>query len=263
MDGQQFVDIHCHLLAGIDDGSTSLDETLAMARLAVDDGIRTIVTTPHQLGNYGANRGDDIRRRVVELQSTLAERDIPLDVLPGGDVRIEPGMIDGLKSGDVLTLADRGRHVLLELPHELYFPLEPILRDLRNIGVQGILSHPERNQGLRAQPKLIPPLVEAGCLMQVTAGSLVGTFGPAAQALAESMLRAGHVHFLATDAHRATNRRPLIRRAFDRAVEWVGVDAAVCMTKEFPGLVIRGEPVPAGRLRLRSSAKRGWFRAAV
>ena len=101
LDGPRFVDIHCHLLPGIDDGSTSLEETLAMARIAADDGIASVIVTPHQLGNYGMNRGDDIRRLAVEVQSQLGEADIPLQVLPGADVRIEPGMIAGLQSGDV------------------------------------------------------------------------------------------------------------------------------------------------------------------
>ena len=260
----EFVDIHCHLLPGIDDGSSSLEESMAMAEIAVADGISSIITTPHQLGNFSCNRGDDIRKRVSDLQSELDRCRIPLTVLAGGDVRIEPGMIDGIKSGDILTLADKRKHVLLELPHELYFPLGPVLAELKSLGMQGILSHPERNHGIRAQPRLVSELVNAGCLMQVTAGSLVGTFGPAAKALAESMVKAGHVHFISTDAHHANSRRPLMRRSFDRAVEMVGRDTAIKMCCDNPALVAAGQPVTAGTLSTRQKAGLSrWFKAAA
>jgi protein-tyrosine phosphatase len=150
--------------------------SLAMARMAADDGVQTIICTPHQAGNFSANRGDVIRAAVRRTQQMLAQRGVPLTLLPGGDVRIESDMISGLRRGDLLTLGDHGRHVLLELPHELYFPLEPVLRQLDRHQMVGILSHPERNQGILRQPEVLLPLVEAGCLMQVTAGSILRQF---------------------------------------------------------------------------------------
>src|SRR5262249_29406731 len=96
-----FVDIHCHLLPGIDDGAKDWDDSLAMAGLAVSEGIDLVVVTPHQLGNYGQNRGDAIRQHVNELQQRLDAARIPLKVRPGADVRIEPGMCEGLVAGDV------------------------------------------------------------------------------------------------------------------------------------------------------------------
>src|SRR5690349_9514653 len=98
-----------------------------MARMALADGTSTVVVTPHQLGAFAHNKGDAIRARTAELQGLLADRGLALRVLPGADVRIESEMISKLRSREVLTLADWGRHVLLELPHELYFPLEPVL----------------------------------------------------------------------------------------------------------------------------------------
>ena len=189
----RFIDIHCHLVPGIDDGAKNWNETLAMAQLAVADGTETIIATPHQLGNFSRNHGNDIRDLTQQVQLFLQEQDVPLTVLPGGDVRIEDDMVRKIAEGQVLTLGDRGVHVLLELPHELYFPLEPVLRELAAAGMQGILSHPERNLGLLTKPQLLPSLVDRGCLMQVTSGSLAGSFGPASQRLAESMLsrRAG------------------------------------------------------------------------
>ena len=120
----RFADIHCHLAPAIDDGSKSWEDTLAMARIAVDEGIETIICTPHQCGNFSHNTGDAIRKLIAEVQDRLDQHQIPLRVLPGADVRIEPGLVGMLRRGEVLTLGDHRRHVLLELPHEVYVPLD-------------------------------------------------------------------------------------------------------------------------------------------
>ena len=150
-----------------------------MAEMAVADGIGTIVATPHQLGSHAKNSGDTIRAATVRFQQFLDGRRLPLRVLPGADVRIEPDLLPRIRRGEVLTLADRRRHVLLELPHDVYVPLERLLAELASAGLVGILSHPERNLGILNQPGVLRPLVERGCLLQVTAGSLTGAFGSA------------------------------------------------------------------------------------
>lgn len=244
---EPLVDIHCHLIPGIDDGAKSWDETLAMARMAVDDGIETIVVTPHQLGNFSHNRGPQIREKTAELQRVLDEHEIPLTVLPGADVRIEPEMVALLCRGEVLSLADRRKHVLLELPHELYFPLEGVLDQLHAHNMVGILSHPERNQGLLKDPRLIEPLVDRGCLMQVTAGSLMGTFGPPAQQFAEWMIQRRLVHFLSTDAHGPKSRRPLMQRAFWQVAELADEPFALDICCRNPAAVAEGRSVSVNR----------------
>jgi protein-tyrosine phosphatase len=262
--GTSFVDIHCHLLPGIDDGAKDWDETLAMARLAVGDGTTTIIATPHQLGNFGQNRGDHIRQLAAEAQQRLDAAGIPLAVLPGADVRIEPDMVEALTRGEVLTLGDHLRHVLLELPHELYFPLEPVLEQLSRRKIAGILSHPERNQGILRQPNVLAPLVEAGCLMQITAGSLCGSMGPECQQFSEWMLAEGLIHFVATDAHGPRSRRPLLRRAFERIVEIAGEKTATELCHGKPGGVAAGPRVPAGRRPAAERPRRRWgLRRAV
>ena len=155
-----FVDIHCHLLPELDDGAGDWDESLAMARLAVSEGIRTVIATPHQLGSYGRNRGDAIRAQVARLRQLLDDHGVPLEVLPGADVRIEPDLVGKIRSGDVVTLADHRRYVLLELPHEVYLPLDRLLGELKVAGLVGILSHPERNQGILGQPRVLEGLLD-------------------------------------------------------------------------------------------------------
>ena len=255
-----FVDIHCHLLPGIDDGSPDWKTTLRMAEMAVADGTQAIIVTPHQLGNYAHNLGDTIRALTKQLQDMLNQHQIPLQVLPGGDVRIEDGMLEGLVAGDVMSLGDRRNHVLLELPHELYFPLEGVLTALQRQGMAGILSHPERNRGLLREPDLLLGLVDRGCLMQVTAGSLLGTFGPNPQALAEWMLGAGLVHCIATDAHGTKSRRPLMRRAFERVIELTDESTATDLCCSTPALVAQGKRVPPGR---RPVTRRGGWRSLL
>jgi protein-tyrosine phosphatase len=142
--------------------------------------------------------------------------------------------------------------VLLELPHELYFPLDDVLESLRRAGFVGILSHPERNQGLLKQPRLIPPLVDRGCLMQVTCGSLLGTFGPASQQMSEWLLEQGLVHFLATDAHGHNARRPLMKHAFERAKQILGEELAVDLCCRNPAAVAAGEDVASQRYQVKS-----------
>ena len=183
-----FIDIHCHLLPGLDDGASCWQQSLDMAKIALSESIQGMIVTPHQLGSYRQNSGQIIRELTQEFQQKLEAANLPLRVYPGADVRIDDTMMEGLRSGDVLTLGDHGQHVLLELPHELYFPLEPVLDSLAELGMTGILSHPERNHGLLGDRGPIQTLVEKGCLMQITAGSLSGSFGPRCQQMAEWML---------------------------------------------------------------------------
>lgn len=256
---EPFVDIHCHLLPGIDDGAADWDQSLAMARIAADDGIATVVATPHQLGNYGHNRAEVIQRLVAQLQAALDRYGIPLAVVPGADVRIEPELVRKVLEGEVLALSGRSRYVLLELPHELYVPLDGLLREMQQAGLVGILSHPERNLGILARPQLAESLVDAGCLMQVTAGSLAGAFGPQVRAAAEQMLVRGLVHFLATDAHSPKSRRPLMRRAYDRAAELIGLDAARELCCRNPARVVADQRIQEGRRQIQRTGLARWF----
>ena len=258
-DNPCFVDIHCHMLPGLDDGPVNLGVSLAMAEIAVADGIQAVVVTPHQLGTYGRNRGATIRAFAVRFQSELQQRGISLRVLPGADVRIEPDLVSKLEAGEVLTLADRRRHVLLELPHELYVPLQGLLRKLDAAGIVGILSHPERNQGLLREPQLVADLVDAGCLMQVTAGSLVGSFGAQIRDFSAWLIEEGLVHFVATDAHGTTSRRPRISPAFERIADLAGDRYAQELCCVNPSAIAAGRDIAGGR-RQRSSLKPcGWF----
>lgn len=235
---ESFIDIHCHLLPGVDDGAASWEDALAMARMAVADGVSTAIVTPHQLGTNRALDGSAIRAKTAHLQQFLNQNGAELRVLPGAEVRIEPDLIDKVREGEVLTLADRGRYVLLELPHEIYLPLDDMLRDLRRAGLTGVLAHVERNLGVLANPSVVGPLVEAGCLVQVTACSVTGSFGPDVQKLAARLIERGQAHFIATDAHGVKTRRPQMRHAFQKTVELAGYKTACDLFHNNPAAIL-------------------------
>jgi protein-tyrosine phosphatase len=263
VDGQSmhepFADIHCHILPGIDDGAKNWDESLAMARLAADDGTHTIVATPHQLGSWSHNRGDDYRPLVTELNERLQAAEIPVNVLVGGEIRIEPGLIDPLVEGELVTLGDHRRHVLLELPHELYFPIDGLMSELaaRQIGV--VLAHPERNEGLLRQPDIVVDLIEAGCLMQLTAGSLCGTMGPLFEEFAEWMVTEGLVHVIASDGHSPRTRRPLMGRAYERVCDLASVKMADDVCCHNPTKIAAGRTITGGRRTVDRQRRRSWW----
>lgn len=229
-----------------------------MAKLAIAAGTQAIIATPHQLGAFHDNTGPVIRQLVSELRQRLADAHIPLAVMPGGDVRIEPRLIEAIRADRVLTLADRGKHVLLELPHELYFPLEPLLEQLDRAQLVGILSHPERNQGILQSPQLVPALVQRGCLMQVTAGSFLGAFGGASQRLSERLLADGLIHFVASDGHGTNSRRPTLESAYRCVAERTDQATADRLFRVNPSRVWQGEDVPCSASPL-SRPRRSWF----
>ncbi len=229
-----------------------------MARLAVADGIVRVLATPHQLGFHGRNQGPEIRKRSAQLQERLDQAGIGLAVLPGAEVRVEPGLLEKLASGEVLSLADHRRHVLLELPHEVCLPLERMLLQLRAAGLTAILAHPERNAALLAQPLALPALVRAGCLVQITAASLMGAFGAEVERFACRLVEQGLAHFVATDAHGMQSRRPLLARAMDRVCGLMDEATAARLCCTNPARIAAGgivEPFGAAR----PAGRAAWF----
>jgi protein-tyrosine phosphatase len=255
-----FTDIHCHLLPQIDDGPKDWDATLAMARMAVAEGIRTIVATPHQLGNYERNKAEQILLLVVEAQRRIDEAGLPLTILPGADVRIQENLPELIENRQVLTLADQNAYLLMELPHEQVLPMGRLIYELQRRGVTSILSHPERNQHLLKNPEVLRPWVQQGCLIQVTAASITGQFGREAKHMSRWLFRENLVHLVATDAHDVTRRPPQWRQAFAKVSSWESRTRAKKIFIENPEAVVQGRPVHAP---LPSSCPRSGFASWV
>jgi protein-tyrosine phosphatase len=239
------VDIHCHVLPGIDDGPRTPEESLALCKALAEDGITTVVATPHQLGRYDRkNSGAVIRAAVATLRAALEAEGVPLKVRAGADVRLDERIVSMLNSGDVLTIGG-GPYLLLELPHETYIEPTPLIRMLGARGVRAVVTHPERHDVVRARPQLVGPWLQAGALLQLTAGSLVGAFGSKAEAAAWRWLGAGNATFVATDAHDVDRRPPCMTEAIEAIRKRLGEDVARRVCVDNPAKVLPAAKAPA------------------
>ena len=252
------IDLHCHMLPGIDDGAVDLDMALAMARMAADDGIRTIACTPHIYPGMYENTADGIRAAIVAFQAELDQRSIPLHLVIGADVHLKPDLLECLRAGQVPTLAD-SRYLLLEPPHHVAPPrFEESVFQLHASGYVCVITHPERLTWLGDHYAMFQRLVHAGVWMQLTAGSVTGRFGSAPKYWAERMLDEGMVHLLATDSHRPTRRPPLLAEGRAAAALRVGEEEATHLVITRPQGILdnvapeRMPALPASRVPVRT-----------
>lgn len=254
------IDIHCHILPGLDDGADSLEEAVAMARRAVADGIRCIVATPHVLTGLYHNTREAILLAAAHLQEALQKAEIPLTLLPGAEYRLEPDLPQRLSRGELMTLNDTGRYLLVEFPATLIPDYaNPVFYQLLLQGVTPIIAHPERHTGFAREPATLQELVERGALTQLTAGSLTGLIGPAAASVARSFLKHGCAHFIATDAHAATGRAPVLALARKTAVRLVGEERATHLVTGNPHRVLRGERIETEEILPLRPARRSFL----
>jgi protein-tyrosine phosphatase len=246
------IDLHCHLLPEKDDGATSLAESLEMARLAVADRISIIACTPHILPGVYNNAGSDIRAAVVSLQGALDKENIPLALTTGADAHIAPDLLEGLRSGRILSLGG-SRYVLIEPPQAIVPPrFEDHLFSLATAGYVPIITHPERLAWPDSDYGVFERVVRLGGWFQLTGGSLLGQFGRRARALSERMLEDGLVHIIASDAHDTKHRPPLLSGAFQAAASRIGEENAVHLVSTRPAGILRniapGELPPTVRI---------------
>lgn len=235
------IDLHCHFLPEIDDGAATLEEALALARASVADGITHAVMTPHIHAGVFENRKSAIKGRVARLRVALVEARIPLQISMGAEVRIGPELMDLLEEDEVPFLGTLGpdQVLLLELPHgQVPVGSDRLVKWLRSRGIRPLIAHPERNKDVMRSLDKIRPFVDAGCLLQVTAGSITGRFGPQAQLRARQMLEEDWVFALATDAHNLEHRPPELaagRAAVERLID---ASTAHALTRINPGRLL-------------------------
>ena len=232
------IDLHAHILPGLDDGPSSLDDALAMARVASAAGTVALATTPH-VDHHFALTPADIGAARDALAARLAEAGIELELLAGGE--IAPARLADLDDDALrgLTLGG-GPYVLLECPlSQGDAGLEHMIAELQRRGFGVLLGHPERSPALLRDPARLAALTARGALAQVTTGSLGGAFGQVVQRAATAMLEQGLVHVLASDAHNAVRRPPDLRAGHaldDAQLAWMTVDA--------PAAIVAGRPLP-------------------
>lgn len=260
------IDLHCHILPGIDDGAPDLRTALRMAHMAVEDGITVTACTPHIMPGVYDNAPSAIRNQVEFLRQALREAAIPLDLVTGSDAHMQPDFAAAIAEDRILTL-HKSRYVLFEPPHNLApLRLEECLFDIQVAGYVPVLTHPERLLWIERQYPLITRLAQAGIWMQITAGSLTGLMGKAPKYWAERMLSEGLVHILASDAHNCTTRPPLLSHAYAAAARLVGPDEATHLLVTRPlGIINNADPttLPASAPVLREPERTSLWQRVI
>jgi protein-tyrosine phosphatase len=251
------IDLHSHILPGLDDGAKTLQESIAMCLMGFQDGIRTIVATPHTLNGVYQNDRSTILAKVQELNNAINATNainasnamnaidaINLKILPGADVYCTEDLLDQLERGNALTVGDGGKYLLLEFPPQgIPYGVEEVIFQLMMKGITPIISHPERNLDISLQPQRYFAMVKMGCLGQLTAMSLTGEFGGEIKRIAEKFLKARVVHIIASDAHSQNRRPPILSSAVRAAARIVGKEEASKMVTEYPQAILHGQPL--------------------
>ncbi|TAK33908.1 MAG: hypothetical protein EPO21_11320 [Chloroflexota bacterium] len=238
------IDLHTHILPGLDDGAETLEDSIRMAQVAAEDGITRLVATPHGAEWGGGASREDLATRVAELRAVLAVRGVNVTVHPGLEIYLDPDLPAQLESGSIFPLNDT-RYLLVELPLQSYPRyVDQVFFDLQLRGYHPILAHPERNNGIQKDHRLLEQLVERGVLAQVTAGSLLGAWGSMVKKTAQVFVERRLVHIIASDAHTYEGARaPRLSAAVRMAAKLIGEDSALAMVERTPERILAGEEV--------------------
>ena len=237
------IDLHAHVLPGLDDGPRTASSALALLRQMADQGVTTVVATPHMRdGRYNVSVAQ-MNREVERLNQAVADEEVPITVLPGGEVALVPELAELVRDGDVPSLGSIGRFVLVEMPFQNIPPgLRRALFEVQLQGVTPILAHPERSFPVQRVPSILEPLVQAGALVQVNAASVVGKGGRESERTALRLLDRGLVHVIASDAHEAKERPCYLGAARDRLIKLVGAEEAYRLVRDRPMRILEGRP---------------------
>ncbi|NWF92729.1 MAG: protein-tyrosine phosphatase [Syntrophaceae bacterium] len=273
------IDLHAHILPGLDDGAKTLEQSIEMCRISYRDGVRTIVATPHNLNGLYLNDRETILAKVRELNkavkkfgvegsklevhstfgnphsaivsnSELQTLNSKLRILPGSDVHLSEKTLSFLDEGRLMTIGDGNKYLFLEFPSQgIPYGSEEIIFKLMSRGIIPVITHPERNLEIGQRPQRYHEMVRMGCLGQITAMSLTGDFGPRVKQIAEELLIHRLVHFIASDAHSTGRRSPVLSEGVKAAERIIGEEAHRMVT-EYPQAILEGrklcvaEPVP-------------------
>ncbi|MDR3764709.1 MAG: exopolysaccharide biosynthesis protein [Acidobacteriota bacterium] len=232
------IDVHCHLLPGVDDGSKDWETTLEMCQMARADGVSHIVCSPHANYQYPYNREshqqliEELRRRVPDMEFSL-----------GCDFHLSYENVDDAIAHPERYVIGRTNYLLIELSDFSLFNVGNTIFELQRAGMRPILTHPERYPHLQRRPEAVGEFFRQGCLVQITANSLTGSWGRTAQKVAVTLLKNSWVQMIASDAHSSTRRVPILSEARQAAAAIVGEEAATRLVETNPAAVINNEAV--------------------
>lgn len=249
-------DIHCHLLAGLDDGPRTDDDALAMCRLAYEDGTRIIAAGAHQNEQYPDNTPDRLRLAAQRLAKQLIDHQIPLTTFPSAEVMVHPDIESSWRQKQLLSIADRGHYLLIEMPHSLFVDLRELVERLRQAGARPILAHPEKTPELLLGDGAIEELVQAGCLVQVSAKSVTEPPDRRTQRALKDWFGRGIVHFLGSDGHSPRRRPPKMADAYQQITHWSGARIADQVASTNGTAVSQGLPLKIPSIQQK---KRSWI----
>lgn len=237
------IDLHCHIIPGVDDGPETLEQSLSMASIAVRDGIHTVVATPHTLNGLYMNPVGKVSSCLTALKNALTEKKIPLTLRQGAEVHLCPGMVQRIEAGDVGTIDQAGKYLLLELP----WPMIPegIKKEISAFKLKGItpiITHAERNAAILRDITILYEFIRMGALSQITAMSITGHFGEAVKKSAKKLLQLRLAHIIASDAHSPDHRPPILSHAVEHAAEFLdSFEEAERMVTEVPAAILAGQ----------------------
>ena len=232
------IDLHCHMLPQIDDGPKSLEESIAMARIAVKDGIKTLACTPHIYQGVYNNTAEKIKEATSAFQKVLDKEKIPLTLVYAADTHIHPNLIEEIRLGNVPTF-NGGRYLLLEPTHHIApIGFESYVIKMLEEGFVPIITHPERLSYIEKFYDVMTRLVQKGAWMQITASSFSGRFGEKAKKFAIRFLVDGKIAIIASDAHDSKHRPPILSQAFLSASKVLGEDEARRLVLDRPSAVL-------------------------
>jgi protein-tyrosine phosphatase len=238
------IDLHCHILPGLDDGPQTLEESVEMCRIAASDGIKTIVATPHFKPGTYEHPSQRVDQQLHALTAELTQQNIDLKILPGADVFVTPELSRHFDSYDYLTINRTGKYFLAEF-HADFVPLQwdVFLLSFLKKGIVPIITHPERNRWFLGHRDALYAFVRSGGMVQITAMSLIGLYGDEERDLCMFLLQHDLVHIIATDAHAPAGRVPVLSHAVNAAANIVGREKAEALVTSIPEAVIAGNEI--------------------
>lgn len=226
------IDLHTHILPGLDDGATSLSEAQRMLEIAAGDGITKLLATPHFMAGWFEPEPAQILAGVEQLNQYAIAKGLQIRVLPGMEVALSPEVPTLLQKGRLLTLNGQGQYLLLELPvGDIPFYTESLLFELQLKGITPVLAHPERNRLVEENPRRLKEMVMRGALVQITGDSILGKFGRRTRKAAQELAKAGLVHALGSDAHSSQHRPPVLKPAAAALAKLLGPEKTDIITR--------------------------------
>ncbi len=240
-----YIDLHAHILPGMDDGPSSLEESLGAAWLAWEKGITRMVATPHVMEGVYDHTREAIVEKTGEFKRELERAGCPLEIYPGAEYLLSKGFLDLIKEDRLTTLGNNTRYFFLEIPVNQPLPsyLENLLFQVHLKGFTPVIPHPERILSVQDDPNILLPLIQGGTLMQVTLTSLAGVMGKRAEETARILLDCYMVHLLATDMHGLGARLDSFEKGVERLGDLAGEKAINEYLKEVPEKILRGEEI--------------------